>query len=301
MAHETTGAATRVTITLEGGGRLAQVAQVLQVKLEARDLQWEPVDQQRLAVRGEIHSYLYFLRAGSRKIEGEGLAIPFSRTVSVPGLDLSRVDVAVEELVSDHDFDPVTCDFQHRIRVIVRVSERPRPEGETGEQGHRDIAEPIPSAPAQRDEIRLSEASGQTPLSQVRHGPSPFPEPEAEAAPPAPSEPPPSADEGQRVLVWNPFPPPTAGENPLGAAAKHGGRRPGRLRSWRGVPGGRQQRRAGHFSGRRASAPLLWLPGHLGGRKLRPSARLPERRRLRAAPCAAGKMLERRPTALTLS
>lgn len=213
MAHETTGAATRVTITLEGGGRLAQVAQVLQVKLEARELQWEPVDQQRLAVRGEIHSYLYFLRAGSRKIEGEGLAIPFSRTVSVPGLDLSRVDVTVEELLSDHDFDPVTCDFQHRIRVILRVSERPRAEGKTGEQGHRDVEEPIPSAPAQRDEIRLSEASGETRLSQVRQGPSPFPDPNEEATPTAPSEPSPPAEKGQRVIVWKPFPPPIDSQN----------------------------------------------------------------------------------------
>ena len=73
------------------------------------------------AVRGEIHSYVYFMRAGSRVIEGEGLAIPFSREIEVPGLDLEHVDVEIEELVSDHDFDPLTTDFQHRITVILRV------------------------------------------------------------------------------------------------------------------------------------------------------------------------------------
>lgn len=238
MAQEQTGASTRATITLEGGGRLADVSQVLKVSLEAKKIRWEPLDERALTVQGEIHSYIYFMRSGSREIEGEGLAIPFTRTVDVPGLDLSRVDVEIEELDSDHDFDPVTCDFRHRIKAIVRVQEipasgealsSPLPDRNRNEilsavsspspQTTLPVAEPPSDEPRPVDPAagagvragQFAEASGETRISQVRTGPSPIPDPEEDSVQSAPRSRPPSPTDGEKVIVWKPFPPPIDG------------------------------------------------------------------------------------------
>lgn len=125
MNEERIAPVTRATVALQGGGRLVGVSRVLNVKLEAKDLQWEAAGDGVLAVRGEIHSYVYFVRTGSRVVAGEGFSIPFSREVEAPGFDPGRARVEVEQLLSDYDFDPLTARFQHRITVVLRLEQEP--------------------------------------------------------------------------------------------------------------------------------------------------------------------------------
>lgn len=234
MADERSAASVRATIALQGSGRLAGVSQVLKVKLEPKSIEWEPVDERTLAVRGEIHSYMYFLRAGSREIQGEGLAIPFSRTIDAPGLAGEAIEVEVEDLSSEYDYDPVTTDFQHRITVVLGLRRKePRPSlaasPRPGADGPRDLTpveaeaeralppasgtpvggpEEAGGSPASPPEAPGSapspatygSAAGETRISQVRTGPSPLADPvdQVVEALPTIDEPPLTRDEGHR-------------------------------------------------------------------------------------------------------
>jgi|GEM_PF-2312264 len=180
MLEKRSAESVRATIALQGSGRLTGVSQVLKVKLEPKEIQWEPVDERTLAVRGEIHSYMYFLRSGSREIQGEGLSIPFARKIDAPGLTLREVEVTVEDLASEYDYDPVTTDFQHRITLVLRIdqkkpidgapkekSEGPtdeRPEEHTDAQAYGEAEEPAPPRrrPDQAPMVQVAEASGET-------------------------------------------------------------------------------------------------------------------------------------------
>lgn len=247
MNAERSAPSTRATITLQGGGRLAGVSRVLKVRLEAQDVEWRPAGRGVLAVRGVIHSYVYFMRAGSRVVEGEGFSIPFSREVAAVGLDLNRVDVQVEELLSDYDFDPPTADFQHRITVILRVRQTPAENDAGSDTEAASSAPPVITAPETRGSadaraaaaatdpspaettpagtrnfgtgraVEKVKASGEIRFSQVRTGPSHSDQPEGEVveaspsspAPPSPQSSPQKEDGGEKsVLVWKPFPPP---------------------------------------------------------------------------------------------
>lgn len=222
MDEERTAGTVRASVTLQGGGRLAGVSQVLDVKLEPKQIEWKAVDERTVAVRGEIHSYMYFLRSGSREIQGEGLSIPFARTVEAPGLAGRELAVHVEELQSDYDYDPVTTEFRHRIRFVLSL--RPR---DAREERSVSLREPA-------GEALGGAAAGETRISQVRAGPSPLesrpadepgpvpsheegrPAEEAagppgtrgsrEAQGPGPAAPPEQAK--KPPLQWRPFPPP---------------------------------------------------------------------------------------------
>lgn len=212
MSQERSAPGTRATVALQGGGRLAGVSRVLKVKLEAKEIAWQPAGDDVLDVRGEIHSYVYFVRTGSRVVEGEGFSIPFAREVEAPGLDPNRVRVEVEELLSDYDFDPATAEFRHRITVVLNVEPAPAVVDEDQRSGdHAGMAESIVHLPAAASlPVPGSAASGEIRFSQVRTGPSTddLPEGQAREAPP-PSPPAAPKHDGEKdILVWKPFPPP---------------------------------------------------------------------------------------------
>lgn len=134
----------RTRISLQGGGRLDQVIEIVRVHLDPGEIRWEHAGGHQFIVSGEVRAYLYFVRRGAQEVVGEGLRIPFSRRVEAPGLGGGPITLSVEDAQSKYDYDPLTGEFQHRITLLLNLSAA---------------------------DARLGSAQGETRMSQVRVGP----------------------------------------------------------------------------------------------------------------------------------
>jgi len=148
----------RATIVLHGGGRLENVAEVLDVRLEADPLKCDLDGPNRILVKGGVRAYVYCRNTRGRDVAGQGFYIPFSSRIGVGSIPVQHADVALGELRSDHTYDPITGEFQHQITVELTVSDRRSP----GTNKQSDEQE----RPSDR-------AKGETRISQVRTGSSP--------------------------------------------------------------------------------------------------------------------------------
>lgn len=157
MGFDETSPTERAIIVLQGGGRLEQVAEILDVRLEADPLQCIPEGPDRIAVKGGVRAYVYCRSARGRDVAGQGFYIPFSSRINPGSIPVRHADAALGELRSDHRFNPITGEFEHQITVEIVVLDR-RTGGPQGKE------ERLPQAP------RSESASGEVRLSQVRTG-----------------------------------------------------------------------------------------------------------------------------------
>lgn len=135
-------------VVLQGGGKLDRVARIHDVRLELGELTWSGSDDELLEVRGEIYTYLYYVRPGSSDVEGEGLTIPFTRRIPIPAnLSQEPLEVELADLASEHDYNPVTGDFQHQVIINLNIAAKRK--------------DPPPS-------VKLGQAEGEVRLSQIR-------------------------------------------------------------------------------------------------------------------------------------
>ena len=130
MGVDERGPDARAIIVLQGGGRLEHVAEIVDVRLEADPLRWEPAGPGEIAVRGALRAYVYCRAARSRAVEGHGFYIPYSSRVDAGSIPPEHAFPALGEVRSDHSFDPITGEFQHRITVEVVVRDKRRTERE---------------------------------------------------------------------------------------------------------------------------------------------------------------------------
>ena len=174
MVNEETAAPIRAPIVLEGGGRLEDVLQIAQIRLELDHVDVRPAAPDTVQVSGAINAYIYCLRQKGERIEGHGVRIPFARHVAAGGYDPSALVAEVERLESDHDFNPITKDFHHTVRAVVVL--RPRDEKLPAAARPRQAPDAAPQAPeaAARPTAppgqRSPRSGDETRISQVRRG-----------------------------------------------------------------------------------------------------------------------------------
>ena len=193
----------RSRVDLNGGGRLDGVTHVVDVRVEAGPVRWKRSGPGALEVEGEVRAYIYYFEKGRRGVTGQGLRIPFAIRLDLPGGAPEEVDVYVDELRSEYDYDPVSEEFQHRIAVtLVAAAEK------AGEKGAGNTAPP-PAGAARLAQVPRERRPAGPPAAPPEAVPAGAP-----AAPPpkaAPPDPPgeKARDEG-KSLVWKAFPPPSA-------------------------------------------------------------------------------------------
>ncbi len=187
---------TRTRIVLEGGGRLEDVAQIVEIRLQPEPVEWTRVEAGTLEVHGAINAYFYCLRSKGRGVEGQGFRIPFSRRIPAPELPIEGMEVHLEELESNHDFNPITGDFQHKVSAFVVLKG----------SAHEPSLEEAPAqtdAPSQADSTPPPAPSGpsETRLSQVRNGERPLADADSQDAPMSTRPPSPEEFESMRQAV----------------------------------------------------------------------------------------------------
>lgn len=187
----------RTRIVLEGGGRLDDVAQIMDIRLEPEPVEWTRVGPDSLEVNGAINAYFYCLRSRGRGVEGQGFRIPFSRRIPTEGLDLAGLRVSLEQLESTHDFNPVSGDFQHKVTAFVVLNE-----ASTGQSRQSPPAED--DAEPKSQSAANPSAPGETRLSQIRSGErsqGEHPESEDDEAPASSRPPSPEEFESMRQAI----------------------------------------------------------------------------------------------------
>lgn len=263
MVNEQT-APIRAPIVLEGGGRLEDVLQVAQIRLELDHVDVRPIAPDTAQVSGAINAYIYCLRQKGQRVEGQGVRIPFTRHVATGGYDPAALVAEVERLESDHDFNPITKDFHHTVRAVValrlkeeKVTARGRPQEPPGatrspEAFEAPEASELPPAPPREGSRRSSD---ETRISQVRRGSSLPGERRLppDEAPPASTRPPAAeefeslrqalAAEQERRLAPHPVPGAASAEEPPRSRAKE-----------------EEKPAASGASPAKQNAPLVWKP-----------------------------------------
>ncbi len=197
-------------IELKGGGRLDGVSHVVDVRVEAGPVRWQRSGPGALEVEGEVRAYIYYFEKGRfekgrRGVSGHGLRIPFASRLDLPEDAPDRVDVYVDELRSEYDYDPVSEEFQHTIEVTLAVAAAGR-----AQKGAEKSAAPPVGGPRPVRVPRERSPAG-SPAAPREASPSGAPEaPAPNTAPPEPPTDAAGAREEGKTLVWKAFPPPIA-------------------------------------------------------------------------------------------
>lgn len=161
----------RVGIVLEGGGRFEGTAEIADIRLENERVEWKRIGDNSIEVSGAINAYIYSLLPRTNEVQGQGVQIPFTRVITDDQLRTDRFTVSLDELNSEHEFNPITGEFQHTVRAVIVLAPK--------------------TEPAQPKSVQSEQAQGETLLSQIASGERPQANEDrlpASTRPPSPEE-----------------------------------------------------------------------------------------------------------------
>lgn len=201
----------RARVDLKGGGRLDGVGHVVDVRVEAGPVRWRWSGPAALEVEGELRAYIYYVEKGRfekgrRSVGGHGLRIPFTSRLDLPGGAPGEVEVYVDGLRSEYDYDPVREEFQHAIEVTLAVAKPSAAEPHAQKVAARSPGEAFPPQ-GERSRDRARPAPQRETAPAGAHASRP-----PEATPPEPAGTPARARDEGKALVWKAFPPPLTKE-----------------------------------------------------------------------------------------